>query len=83
MDSEIIRQLAKSGLLPQEEMLEVKTRDSKLFIGIPLETGFQEIGTDSLKDGASLCSKALALAARFLPSLSLSLCSFERFGMGI
>jgi alanine dehydrogenase len=42
MDSEIIRQLAKSGLLPQEEMLEVKTRDSKLFIGIPKETGFQE-----------------------------------------
>ena len=42
MDSEIIRQLAKSGLLPQEEMLEVKTRDSKLFIGIPRERGFQE-----------------------------------------
>lgn len=42
MDSEIIRQLAKSGLLPQEEMLEVKTKDSKLYIGIPKETAFQE-----------------------------------------
>lgn len=42
MDSDIIKQLAKSGLLPQEEMLEVQTKDSKLFIGIPKETAFQE-----------------------------------------
>ncbi len=42
MESDIMKQLAKSGLLPQEEMLEVRTRDSKLYIGIPKETAFQE-----------------------------------------
>lgn len=42
MNSDIIKQLAKAGLMPKEEMLEVKTKDSKLFIGIPKETAFQE-----------------------------------------
>ena len=42
MESDIMKQLAKAGLLPQEEMLEVRTRDSNLYIGIPKETAFQE-----------------------------------------
>lgn len=42
MKSDIIKHLTDSGLMPQEEMLEVKTNDSKLFIGIPKETAFQE-----------------------------------------
>lgn len=42
MNSDIIKQLTKAGLMPKEEMLEVKTRDSKLYIGIPKETAFQE-----------------------------------------
>lgn len=42
MTSDIMKQLAKSGLLPQEETLEIRTRDSKLFIGIPKETAYQE-----------------------------------------
>ena len=47
-------QLAKSGLLPQEEMLEVKTRDSKLFIGIPKEIAFQEKRVALVPESAGL-----------------------------
>ncbi|MBC8464353.1 MAG: alanine dehydrogenase [Bacteroidetes bacterium] len=34
--------LGKSGLLPQEEMLEVQSKQQRLFIGLPKEKAFQE-----------------------------------------
>lgn len=34
--------LGKSGLMPQEEMLEVQSKQQRLFIGLPKEKAFQE-----------------------------------------
>ena len=38
----LIRMAASSGLMPQEEMLEVSRKNADLHIGIPKETSFQE-----------------------------------------
>ena len=54
MKSDIIKHLTSSGLMPQEEMLEVKTRDSKLFIGIPKETALQEHRVALVPDSVGL-----------------------------
>jgi alanine dehydrogenase len=40
--SDLIRHLTESGLMPQEEMLEVQSKESSLYIGIPKETSLQE-----------------------------------------
>ncbi|MDQ3191134.1 MAG: alanine dehydrogenase [Bacteroidota bacterium] len=46
---------AKSaGLMPQEEMLEVSTRKSSLYIGIPKETSFQENRVPLVPDAVAL-----------------------------
>lgn len=54
MKSDIIKHLTSSGLMPQEEMLEVKTTDSKLFIGIPKETALQEHRVALVPDSVGL-----------------------------
>lgn len=54
MKSDLIKHLAESGLMPQEEMLEIQTRDSKLFIGIPKETAFQEHRVALVPDSVGL-----------------------------
>jgi len=40
--SDLIKHLTQSGLMPQEEMLEVQCGDRSLYIGIPKETALQE-----------------------------------------
>lgn len=40
--SDLIRHLTESGLMPQEEMLEVQSKESSLYIGIPKEISLQE-----------------------------------------
>lgn len=39
---DLLRNLAKTAFLPQEEMLEIASRQSSLFIGIPKESSIQE-----------------------------------------
>lgn len=40
--SDLIKHLTESGLMPQEEMLEVQCGDRSLYIGIPKESALQE-----------------------------------------
>ena len=39
---DLLRNLAKSAFMPQEEMLEIASRQSSLYIGIPKESAIQE-----------------------------------------
>ena len=39
---DLLRTLAKSAFLPQEEMIEISRRESSLFIGMPKESAIQE-----------------------------------------
>lgn len=54
-DPNILKQLIKEGsLMPQEEMLEVRRKKGKLFIGIPRETSFQERRVALVPEAVSL-----------------------------
>ncbi len=46
--------VAKSALMPQESMLEVKRQKHRLYIGIPKETSFQENRIALVPEGVSL-----------------------------
>ena len=50
---EILKSLAK-GFMPQEEMLEIPTKKSKLFIGIPKEVSIQEKRVPLIPDAVAL-----------------------------
>jgi alanine dehydrogenase len=50
----IIKALAKSALMPQEEMLEVARKNNSLSIGIPKETSFQENRVSLTPDAVAL-----------------------------
>lgn len=52
---EILKNLAK-GFMPQEEMLEVPTKKSKLFIGMPKEISIQEKRVPLTPDAVTLLS---------------------------
>jgi len=52
---EILKNLAK-GFMPQEEMLEVPTKKSKLFIGMPKEISIQEKRVPLTPDAVALLS---------------------------
>ena len=55
-DSEnILKNLAK-GFMPQEEMLEIPTKKSKLFIGMPKEISIQEKRVPLTPDAVALLS---------------------------
>jgi alanine dehydrogenase len=50
----LLASLAKGALLPQEEMLEVRRKKGKLFIGIPKEISFQENRVALVPDAVAL-----------------------------
>ena len=50
---DILKSLAK-GFMPQEEMLEIPTKKSKLFIGIPKEISIQEKRVPLVPDAVAL-----------------------------
>lgn len=52
---DILKSLAK-GFIPQEEMLEIPTKKSKLFIGIPKEISIQEKRVPLVPDAVALLS---------------------------
>lgn len=52
--SDLIKHLTDSGLMPQEEMLEVAKGEQSLFIGIPKETAFQEKRVALVPDSVGL-----------------------------
>lgn len=52
--SDLIKHLTESGLMPQEEMLEVQNKDRSLFIGIPKETAMQERRVALVPDSVAL-----------------------------
>lgn len=51
---ELLASLTQTALMPQEEMLEVGRKKSKLFIGIPKETSFQENRVALVPDAVAL-----------------------------
>lgn len=51
---DVLRSLSQSGLMPQEEMLEVGRKKGKLSIGIPREISFQENRVGLVPDAVSL-----------------------------
>ncbi len=51
---ELLTALSRSALMPQEEMLEVGRKKSKLFIGIPKEISFQENRVALVPDAVAL-----------------------------
>lgn len=51
---ELLASLTQIALMPQEEMLEIGRRKSKLFIGIPKETSFQENRVALVPDAVAL-----------------------------
>ncbi len=51
---ELLASLTQSALMPQEEMLEVGRKKSKLFIGIPKEISFQENRVALVPDAVAL-----------------------------
>ena len=52
--SDLIKHLTESGLMPQEEMLEVARGEQSLFIGIPKETALQEKRVALVPDSVAL-----------------------------
>jgi alanine dehydrogenase len=52
-NDDVLKSLAKS-FMPQEEMLEIPTKRSKLFIGIPKETSIQEKRVPLVPDAVAL-----------------------------
>lgn len=52
--SDLIKHLQESGLMPQEEMLEVQFKESSLYIGIPKETAYQEKRVALVPDSVGL-----------------------------
>lgn len=52
-NDEILKSLAK-GFMPQEEMLEIPTKKSKIFIGIPKENSIQEKRVPLVPDAVAL-----------------------------
>ncbi|MBL57367.1 MAG: alanine dehydrogenase [Flavobacteriales bacterium] len=52
--SDLIKHLTESGLMPQEEMLEVARGEQSLFIGIPKETALQENRVPLVPDSVGL-----------------------------
>lgn len=52
-EDDILKSLAK-GFMPQEEMLEIPTKKSKLFIGIPKEISIQEKRVPLVPDAVAL-----------------------------
>ncbi len=51
---ELLASLSQTALMPQEEMLEVGRKKSKLFIGIPKEISFQENRVSLVPDAVAL-----------------------------
>ncbi|MGB3949243.1 MAG: alanine dehydrogenase [Bacteroidia bacterium] len=51
---ELLASLTQTALMPQEEMLEIGKKKSKLFIGIPKETSFQENRVALVPDAVAL-----------------------------
>lgn len=51
---ELLASLSQTALMPQEETLELGRKKSKLYIGIPKETSFQENRVPLLPDAVSL-----------------------------
>lgn len=52
--SDLIKHLTESGLMPQEEMLEVTRGEQSLYIGIPKETALQENRVALVPDSVGL-----------------------------
>lgn len=52
--SDLIKHLTESGLMPQEEMLEVARGEQSLYIGIPKETALQENRVALVPDSVGL-----------------------------
>jgi alanine dehydrogenase len=52
--SDLIKHLTESGLMPKEEMLEVRKSERNLFIGIPKETALQENRVALVPDSVGL-----------------------------
>jgi alanine dehydrogenase len=52
--SDLIKHLTESGLMPQEEVLEVARGEQSLFIGIPKETELQENRVALVPDSVGL-----------------------------
>jgi alanine dehydrogenase len=51
---ELLASLTQTALMPQEEMLEIGRRKSRLYIGIPRETSFQENRVALVPDAVAL-----------------------------
>ncbi len=51
---DLLRSLAKTAFLPQEEMLEVADKQSSLFIGIPKESAIQETRVPLVPDSVAV-----------------------------
>lgn len=52
--SDLIKHLSESGLMPQEETLEIPTNSKSLFIGIPKETALQETRVALVPDSVAV-----------------------------